>query len=96
MPSRSPLPVLRAAMHASILPLLALSLAACQVQTKPVLVNRDPPPTLTQACPAEPQRADPFLDDNEMFIWISRAIETGAECRSAHQKLATWSKEPPK
>jgi hypothetical protein len=29
-----------------------------------------------------------------MFIWISRAIEAGAECRSAHGKLAVWAKEP--
>jgi len=77
MNSRSPSPALRAATRASILPLLVLSLAACQVPTKPVLVNRDPPPLLTQACPAEPPRNDPFADDNEMFIWISRAIEAG-------------------
>jgi hypothetical protein len=70
-------------------------LAACQVPTKPILVNRDPPRELTQACPAEPPRNDPFADDNEMFIWISRAIEAGAECRSAHEKLAIWGREPP-
>jgi hypothetical protein len=75
--------------------LLALSLAACQAPTRPVLVNRDPPPELTQKCPAEPLRNDPFLDDNEMFIWIARSIEAGAECRSAHGKLATWAAHPP-
>ena len=96
MNSRSPSPALRAAIRASILTLLALSLAACQASTKPVLVNRDPPPALILACPAEPPRNDPFLDDNAMFIWISRAIEAGAECRSAHDKLATWANEPPK
>jgi hypothetical protein len=51
---------------------------------------------LTQICPAEPPHNDPFLDDNEMFIWISRAIEAGAECRSAHGKLADWAMHPPK
>ena len=93
--SRSPSPAPYAAIRASILPLLALSLAGCQGPTKPVLVNRVPPPELTRACPAEPVRTDPFPDDNDMFIWISRAIEAGAECRSAHDKLATWAKEPP-
>jgi hypothetical protein len=58
-------------------------------------VHRDPPPELTETCPAEPSRNDPFVNDNEMFIWISRAIEAGAECRSAHEKLATWATEPP-
>src|SRR5471030_2425725 len=100
MNNRSPSPARRAARRAFTLPLLALSLAACplvgcSLATKPVLVNSDPPPDLIQACPAEPPRADPFLGDNEMFIWISRAIEAGAECRSAHAKLATWAKEPP-
>jgi hypothetical protein len=31
-----------------------------------------------------------------MFIWISRAIEAGAVCRSAHGKLADWTMHPPK
>ena len=100
MSSRSPLPVRHAQMRVSILMRLVLSLVVyplngCAPQTKPLLVNRDLPPTLTQACPAEPPRNEPFLDDNEMFIWISRAIEAGAECRSAHKKLAAWAKEPP-
>jgi hypothetical protein len=30
-----------------------------------------------------------------MFIWIARSIEAGAECRSAHGKLATWAAHPP-
>ena len=96
MSSRSPLPVRRAPIPVSILMPLALSLAACQAPTNPILVNRAPPPTLTQSCPAEPPHNDPFLDDNEMFIWISRAIEAGAVCRSAHGKLADWAMHPPK
>lgn len=58
-------------------------------------MHRDPPPELTETCPAEPPRSDPFVDDNEMFIWISRVIEAGAECRAAHDKLAEWATHPP-
>lgn len=82
-------------MYAFILLLVLLSLAACQQATKPVIVTRDPPPALVVPCPPEPPRADPFFDDRELFIWISKAIEAGAECRSMHDKLSEWATHPP-
>lgn len=54
------------------------------------MVTRNPPAELVRPCPAEPERSE-FRDDRDLFLWVSRAIEAGAECRAAHEALARWA-----
>lgn len=47
-------------------------------------------------CAPYPARPDVWRDDNELFGWVDRALEIGAECRDAHAKLSDWVLHPPK
>src|SRR5580693_2370948 len=75
--------------------LCALCSTACApVPERPVLVNRDPPAELVRTCPGEPPLPVTFANDGEQARWLNDAIEAGAECRSAHQKLSEWVTTP--
>ena len=77
--------------------LCALCLTACgPAAERPVLANRDVPAELVRPCPDEPALPVAFMDDREQAKWISDAIDAGAQCRSAHAKLAEWTKDAPK
>ena len=82
--------------------LCALCSTACApAPQRPVLVNRTSPAELVRPadkggpCPDEPPLPAVFKDDREQASWIDRAIEAGAECRSAHRALSKWVTEPP-
>lgn len=89
MTARMPSGARRRARRASTLLLLALSSTGCQ-PARPVLVHRQVPAELVRPCPAEPERPA-FVDDRDLFVWLSRALQAGAECRAAHGALATWA-----
>lgn len=89
MPARMPSCAVRRARHVSTALLLALSSTACQ-QARPVLVQRQVPAELVRPCPAEPERPA-FVDDRDLFVWLSRTLQAGAECRAAHAALAEWA-----
>lgn len=55
-----------------------------------MLVHRQVPAELVRPCPTEPERPA-FVDDRDLFVWLSRALAAGAECRAAHGALADWA-----
>lgn len=61
-----------------------------------MLVSRDPPAELVRDCPDERPMPAVFIDDREMALWISDAIEAGRECRAKSRAQADWMKNPPR
>lgn len=88
MPATRALLVPPRALPVLLLLLLALSSTGCA--SRPVMVTRNPPAELVRPCPAEPERSE-LRDDRDLFLWISRALEAGAECRAAHEALSKWA-----
>jgi hypothetical protein len=74
----------------------ALSIAACSSSTPPRLVNRVPPAELAQPCPRAPPLPGIFLDEQERYSWILRALAAGNQCRDQSDAQTKWMVNPPK
>lgn len=62
---------------------------------KPELVHRPAPAPLVAECPRQPALPATFVDEGERYTWALKAIAAGKACRSAHDKLSEWVKNPP-
>lgn len=90
---------LRPARNAITALALMLSTAGCEtmgrVLARPEILQRPVPPALTAQCPREPAPPAVFLDEEERFAWIERALTTGRQCRSLSDKQGEFLAHPP-
>jgi hypothetical protein len=65
-------------------------LAACSGPPEtPVLVQRQVPVELVRPCPRQPD-VPTLADDRDLFVWLSQALQAGAECRDQSDAQSKW------
>lgn len=72
-----------------------LSIAACSSSSPPQLLHRVPPAELTKECPRSPSLPAAFLNEQERYSWVLRALAAGNQCRDQSDAQSKWMMNPP-
>lgn len=76
--------------------ILCAAVSACgQPITKPILVQRDPPPVTLTECSPEPPMPEAFGSEGERYAWAASAIFAGRDCRERLAGLKAWALKTP-